>query len=195
MSKISCTDMIDVRYRQSGDQHRFGHCASFCSKGKDERIRVAICDLRSSSALIERPHTACRLRNLADFIFSTTTIRRRRWRRWTTVRELISHGASVPAESSISPNMAWWENGTKFSASSEAASFRFSMTRVIFSAIVISVELAQIFGIVSFELNIYEKHIYIYKYIICIFMYICIFYLIWWRKIECIKVILFFHAI
>ena len=47
--------------------------ASFYSRGKNERIQVAICDPRSSSALIERPRTACRLRNLADFIFSTTT--------------------------------------------------------------------------------------------------------------------------
>lgn len=43
----------------------------FIRKGKNERIRVAICHPRSSSALIERPHTACRLRNLADFILST----------------------------------------------------------------------------------------------------------------------------
>lgn len=76
VSKISGTNMIDVSYRQSGDQRK--RIRSLCfffvlSKGKNEKIWVAICDPRSSSALIERPHTACRLRNLADFIFSTTT--------------------------------------------------------------------------------------------------------------------------
>lgn len=45
---------------------------SFSEKEERERIRVAICDPRSSSALVERSHTACSLRNLADFIFSTT---------------------------------------------------------------------------------------------------------------------------
>lgn len=64
--------MID---RQSGDQAQIPLAVLvFIRKGKNERIRVAICDPRSSSALIERPHTACRLRNLADFILSTTTM-------------------------------------------------------------------------------------------------------------------------
>lgn len=76
---------------------------SFSEKEERERIRVAICD-RSSSALVERSHTVCSLRNLADFIFSTTM----------TVDDAGLDDSSrthisqrvVPAETSISPNIA-----------------------------------------------------------------------------------------
>jgi len=114
---------------------------------------------RSSSALAERPHTACRLRNLADFIFSATTTRRRtrRRRRRRRRRMTVDDGGrrrprrqfanSYLTERPFLRKLRYprirCERARRNSPhpSAGAAPLRFSMTRVIFSAIVISVKL------------------------------------------------------
>lgn len=132
-------------------------CALFSERKYGRKILVAICDPRSSSALVERPHTACRLRNLADFIFSTTTT--------MTVDDVGLYDSSrthisqrvrscgnfdIP-EYSVSEKERGRERERGEILCVLSKKLRFSVTRVIFSAIAIYIPLI-------FSLSYFSNH-------------------------------------
>lgn len=147
MANTGGVDAVDVRYvsvnRQSGDQRERIRLLCFFFEGKgrgDSRMQYATHGHRLflQSVLIPPAGSV-----IWQILFSRRRRRRRRRRTTaasTTVRELISHRASVPAETSISPNMARAREQGEIPPhpSAGTASPQSSATRVIFTVIAIS---------------------------------------------------------